>query len=139
MSASDFNFFVTDEYEVVGVLGPGAVTASGNSVGIDLGDTGPAVTLLLNVGAITGTTPTMDLKLQSSKNDNVASPEAADAYADIPNASFAQLTSADTGVGVVSYAIVNRPERFVRLSYTVAGTTPSFTISGLILARKTRY
>ena len=104
-----------------------ARTATANGTGVDLqgyiNAGGRQMKAFLDVGAVSGTTPTLDVKLQDSA-DNVT-------YADIAGATFAQATAA------TSQAIHFRTnKRYVRAVATIAGTTPSFTCSVYALAEK---
>lgn len=89
-------------------------TASFNSTGVDLKTGTPRRGLVarLRVTAASGTTPTLDGKIQES-NDNSA-------WNDL--CSFDQLTT--TGI---QYATFETEKRYVRLVATIAGTSPSFT------------
>lgn len=93
-----------------------AKTATGNSAaGIAITDPGSQIALLVNVSAVSGTTPTLDLKVQWS-HDN-----ATWADADVGDA-FAQITAAK-----VTVKLFPRRGPYFRLFWTIGGTTPSFT------------
>lgn len=125
-----------NEYTITQARNPAALTATAQSSGIDCRDAGPDVFVILNIGAVTGTSPTLDVKLQSSINDNTANAEAAaDAYADITGAAFSQLTDSDAN-SIQTLQIHNRNERYVRLYYTVAGTNPSFLVGATVMTKK---
>jgi len=127
-----------NQYNISQARNPAALTADGQTSGIDLRDCGPTVTVLLHVGAVTGTTPTLTVTAQSSLNDNTASAEAAaDAYTDITGASTS-LTDSDAN-SVVSFTFHNRNERYVRLDLDVGGTNPSFLLGATVLSKKTSY
>lgn len=89
------------------------VTANGASAAHTLGAS-RRVSLLLDVTAASGTTPTLDVTVEWS-HDGTTWVAAGDA--------FAQVTG--TGAALL-VADVKAPR--VRLAYTVAGTTPSFTL-----------
>jgi hypothetical protein len=80
-------------------------------------NTGTALSLLLNVTAASGTTPTLDVEVQWSNDGTVW------ASAD-PVDSFTQIT----GVKAVVKTFPPRAA-FYRLRWTIAGTTPSFTFT----------
>lgn len=92
---------------------------------------GRGVKLWVNVTAVTGTTPTLDIKLQGV--DPVS-----EAGFDIPDAAFAQITDA-TGdqefilyPGVAATANVSVSDALPltwQAVCTIGGTTPSFTFS----------
>lgn len=97
------------------ILAPSAArTATGNGAAVELGDR-TAVRLTLDVTAASGTGPTLDVTVQTSR-DGVTWYEAG---------TFTQATGAGTQRKV--FAV----DRFVRGSWTVGGTTPSFTFSML--------
>ena len=99
------------------VFTPASVTktATYNGNGVELGDM-DSLRLTLVVSAHAGTSPTLDVKLQTSE-DNAT-------WVDV--ASFAQQTGDTTGVRKVFTGL----DRFVRLAVTIGGTgSPSFTFT----------
>jgi hypothetical protein len=116
----------------------GAKTATFNGATIT-NTMAKGVQVVFNIGAVTGTTPTMVCKLQGSA-------DAGTTWYDVPNGSTATLTS--TGVyGIMVYpsittvagttttgttAAVNAAiPRTWRVVYTIGGTTPSFTLTNV--------
>lgn len=94
----------------------GTVTASGEGPVIDLGQAGMlAMAFYLNVTAVSGTSPTLDVKLQDSPDGT--------AFYDL--ASFAQKTA----VGKEAIRVTQPFARRLKVVYTVGGTSPSFTFS----------
>lgn len=91
-----------------------AGTVAGTSLSFDR-DGGDNLSAIVNITAITGTTPTADVKIQWS-NDNVNWFDA-----ETPDA-FTQIT---TVKGVAKLFLVKGA--FARSSVTVAGTTPAVT------------
>lgn len=91
--------------------------------------------IAFNVGAVTGTTPTMAAKVQMS-------PDGGTTWIDVPNA----VTPTITATGV--YTLLVHPEipaaantvvqypllRTWRVVYTIGGTTPSFTLTNVQVA-----
>lgn len=85
---------------------------------------------MLNITAASGTTPTLDLKLQAKSAKQGI-------YIDIPGASFAQKTAAGTDMLVVAPGVTVSANKAVamvlpvtmRWVATIGGTTPSFTFS----------
>lgn len=76
----------------------------------------------INVGAATGTSPTMDIKMQSATTSGGA-------YSDITSATFTQFTdSRDSGV-YVGRVKVSSASQFIRPHITIAGTTPVFPVA----------
>lgn len=82
-------------------------------------DYGEQVSVMLLVTAVSGTTPTLDVEIRWSHDGaTFASAEPADG--------FSQITAAKSTVKTFP---VRAP--FAQLSWTVGGTTPSFTFSAL--------
>lgn len=113
----------------VTLLASAVRTASGNSDDfINVACRG--IQLYLDITAVTGTTPTMDVKLQAK--DPVS-----EKYFDIPGATFGQVTG--TGQHVLTlYPGIDTSQtdassslipRVYRAAYTLGGTTPNFTFS----------
>ena len=100
------------------IIPAAAYTASGNGPSsVWDGSPGEWLTVLVAVTAVSGTTPTLDLKVQWSF-DGVAFSDA-----ETPD-SFTQIIGVKS---VVKQFTAKGP--FYRIVYTVAGTTPSFTFS----------
>ena len=94
-------------------------TSTLTGTGIDVLDYEGVTLAVLNASAGTGTTPTLDVKLQHSDDDST--------YADITGGAFAQVTDVAGTAGVqVLKANVSDLKRYVRVIGTIAGTTPSF-------------
>lgn len=93
-------------------------TATGNGSAIEVGDRGVA-NLELVCTAASGTTPTLDIAIQTSKDGTGSG---LGAWRTV--ASFAQMTAAASERK--SFAGL---DRFVRAAATLGGTTPSFTYS----------
>lgn len=106
---------------------PAARTANANGTGVDLqGYTQPGgrqLKAILTNGTTSGTTPTLDVKLQDS-DDNTT-------FTDITGATFAQKTAA--GNEEIHF---RTNKRYVRAVATIGGTSPSFTFAVLLLAQK---
>lgn len=115
------------EYLISNTLAPAARTSSGNGTGIDLADTGPELFAFLNNGTTSGTTPTLDVKLQESSDNST--------FTDITGATFTQLTAAGNEV----IRVANRTKRYVRAATTIAGTSPSFACAVTLIAPKCSY
>jgi hypothetical protein len=114
--------FVTSRNQVsrgrdVTVLASGAVTATGQSTGIDVGGAGTLRAQVV-VSAATGTSPSLTVTIQTS-HDNGST----DAWR-TAGAAYSALTSASSSP-YQSFAV----DRYVRVSYVVSGTTPNITFS----------
>lgn len=90
-----------------------AITSSGNGTGKKIGPTG-VVKVVVNVTAVSGTSPTLDLHFEESDDDST--------YTDIAGGVMNQITA----VGI--YVIYLKTEKlYLRHVATVGGTSPSFT------------
>lgn len=90
--------------------------------------TGAAVDMQQYVGKVkmvlmssigTGTTPTLDVKLQDSADGSTG-------WADIAGATFTQVTDAADAIEAIGVTI-DSAARYIRGVGTIAGTTPSFS------------
>lgn len=98
-----------------------AITATNDSTSVDNGaGTSNGGIANLHITAVSGTTPTFAAVIQHSTNNSVFT-------------TLASFTSAST-VGSESISFSGTVNRYVRVAYTVGGTTPSFT-SQISLAR----
>jgi hypothetical protein len=72
-------------------------------------------------GTVTGTSPTLDVKLQSSTT-------VGGTYADITGAALTQITATPNPTTSVQLGVVelNKHDEFIRAVGTIAGTSPSF-------------
>ncbi len=118
-----------NEVTLAAMANPAAVTATaalGSSVDL-LGYQGK-VKICLAIGAITGTTPTLDIKVQDSADNST--------FADLASpVAFGQKTNQTNSVD--SVAIDTRAcRRYVKLYATAGGTTPSFTLSAVAIGQK---
>lgn len=89
-------------------------TTTGAAVAVD----GATARLELAVTAHAGTTPTLDVKLQHSKDGSTA-------WTDVTGGAFAQVTTTNG----VTRKVFTGLDRFIRVVATIAGTTPSYTYS----------
>lgn len=102
------------------VLAPAARrTTTLTGTGIDVLEYEGVALVLLNASAGTGTTPTLDVKIQHSDDDS--------AYTDVYDGAFTQVTSDAGTAGVkVMKIVVSDLKRYLRVVGTIAGTSPSF-------------
>ena len=102
----------------------GALTASGNSTGVQLGAVGATerVYVAIHCTAVSGTsTPTVTFKLQSDDNSSFTSPT--------DRITFSNITAIGADYQSAAGAIT---DTYYRLNYTISGTSPSFTIHATI-------
>jgi hypothetical protein len=96
------------------VVASAARTASGNGSSIETGDRTEVRGLVLDVTAASGTTPTLDVSIQTSDdNTNWRTLK-----------SFGQKTAISN-----EHLSSGGLDRYMRFSWAIAGTTPSFTFS----------
>lgn len=124
---SSLNALVHAAAAFVGDATGAAKTATYTSTGVDVQDYEGQLGVLQLVGAVSGTTPTLDGKLQDS--DAIGG-----TYADIPGAVFAQATTAGNIQKIT--VDLNGCKRFIRYVGTIAGTTPSFGIAVAVVGPK---
>ena len=110
------------------ILGVGAApqtatsTVTGSSGDLLAGD--GRCFALQQVGAVSGTAPTLDGKIQES-SDNAA-------WTDIAGATFTQVTAASNYQAIT----FDRSKRYVRYLGTIGGTSPSFAVAVVISEQK---
>lgn len=123
--AADLKNAVVLKQGIIPQVATSTVTASG----VDLNDSNfNPFTATLSLGAASGTAATLDVKLQESDTSGGT-------YTDISGATFQQLGPTDDNT-ILSILVKNRTKRWVRMVATIAGTTPSFAIAGVIQAQK---
>ena len=102
----------------------GALTATGNSTGVQLGAVGATekVYVAIHCTAVSGTsTPTVTFKLQSDDNSSFTSPT--------DRITFSNITAIGADYQSAAGAIT---DTYYRLNYTISGTSPSFSIHATI-------
>jgi FtsH-binding integral membrane protein len=112
---------------VMALAAGAALIATGTSTGQDMRGCSE-ILAILNVLVVSGSaSPTMNLKLQVAPTLNGT-------YADIAGAAFSAVTAAGRQALKI---IADNGHGFVRASYTISGTSPSFTVAldliGLLL------
>ena len=94
-------------------------TSTLTGTGIDVLHYEGVALIVLNASAGTGTTPTLDVKLQHSDDNST--------YADVTSGTFTQVTDVAGTAGIqVKQVNVSDLKRYLRVIGTIAGTTPSF-------------
>lgn len=107
------------------LLPPAAMTTTTTGTAIDMTAYRGGALVTLHSAAGTGTTPTMDVKLQSSATSGGT-------YADIPSAAFTQVVGAASIQTLMLNVDSNKP--WIKAVATIGGTTPSFTAAVSIAA-----
>lgn len=106
---------------------PQTLTASADGVAVDTQGYGEGV-VLLDVGAASGTTPTLNVKIQECATSGGT-------FVDVSGKTFTEVTAANKAekIKIDLQAKVGARKRYVRAVATIAGTNPSFALSCLIL------
>lgn len=103
----------------VNLLPTAARTTTANGTGVDMQARRGTALVVLDSAAGSGTTPTLDLKLQDSADNST--------FADIAGATFTQVAGVASRQSIV--VNVDGTARYWRAVSTIAGDTPSFTFS----------
>lgn len=105
-----------------------ARTATVTATGVDIRGYKGGLLFVQSVGTVSGTTPTLDGKLQQSSDNST--------WSDISGATFTQVTATGsyTAIGID----VRQTGGYVRYVGTIAGTSPSFTMGVTLLGQKER-
>jgi len=115
-----------DKLQLFSCVATAAVTSTATSAAIDLKEYDGDVSLILTSAAGTGSSPTLDVKVQDS--------DASDGtYGDLSGAAFPQVTDS-ASMQVITFS-KDEAKRYIKIVQTVGGSTPSFTfsINGLAL------
>lgn len=112
-------------YPAGDIVAKAARTVTGNSGWVDIGDARELIAQL-DAAAGTGTAPTLDVKFQTSFDGTDAT------AIDVPTGSFTQVTTV-ASAQIKSLALVHR---YVKVLWTVAGTTPSFNFGVYLTVRR---
>jgi hypothetical protein len=103
------------------------VTTSANLQGasVDLADNvGNVITAVAVVGVVTGTSPTMDAKMQESTDGTT--------WTDVTSGAFTQITTSSQ----VQALAIKPTKRYVRCTGTVGGTSPVFPTQVVVYAAR---
>ena len=103
-----------------------ARTASYSGTAFDTIDYDGTGKVVMDVGTVSGTTPTCDFKLTESDTSGGT-------YADITGATASQITA--TGVREIAYDVA-KAKRWIKVLGTIAGTSPSFAVAELFVGFK---
>lgn len=116
-----------DHLQGLNLLAIVSLSATGVSSAIDLADYEGEIVLAVDVANVSGTTPTLDFKLTECDTTGGS-------YTDVTGGGGTQVTT------VASFQKIslnsNEMKQFVKLSYTLAGTTPVYLASAKIYAVK---
>lgn len=111
---------------------PQTITANTNGVSVDAAPVGGnSLSARLSVGAVSGTSPTLNVRMQWSADNST--------WTDIAGATFTQVTAANQAE-IIRFALppaaslTAAAPRWVRAVATVGGTSPSFELVVTVLA-----
>ncbi len=103
---------------------PQVATATLNGGFVDMTNAELGLFALLQVGAVSGTNPTLDVTIEESDDNSTFT--AVNDFRTGVAAAFAQITTADQIVALT----FKRSKKFIRLVATIAGSSPSFALAG---------
>lgn len=117
---------IADKIDVLDAVPVASVSATANSTAVDMQQYQGQFAAVCDAANVSGTTPTMALKLQDSADNS--------SFADITGGGFTGITT----VASVQKIALNKSEirRYVRVVRTLGGTTPVYLLSCKILAQK---
>ena len=118
-----------EKLDITAAVASASVTATATSSAIDLKEFDGDVLLVLNCAAGTGSSPTLDIKVQDSD-------ETGGTYGDLSGATFTQVTTSAS----VQTLEVNKDEckRFIKIVQKVGGSSPVF-VYGISLVGAKKY
>jgi hypothetical protein len=108
------------------------LTATASGSGVDITDYEGALALTQMVGTVSGTTPTLDGKIETSDASGSGYATAKNVAA--ADALFAQVTASNNTQTV--FLDCDAQKKFLRYTATIAGTTPSFAVGCLLSGAK---
>lgn len=115
-----------DAASVYNLANIAANTATLTGSAVDVSAVEGDLMILQDVGAVSGTAPTLDGKIQDSDDGSTG-------WADVSGVTFTQVTAANSKQKTSVPA--NACKKYVRYVGTIGGTTPSFTLSVTALGR----
>ena len=117
-----------EKLQLFSCVATAAVTSTATSAAIDLKEYDGDVSLILTSAAGTGSSPTLDVKVQDSDTDGGT-------YGDLSGAAFTQVTDS-ASMQVITFS-KDEAKPYIKIVQTVGGSTPSFTfsINGLALKK----
>lgn len=116
---------VYDAIKALFTIRPVTATSTATGTGVDTFGYNDAM-VALEVGAVSGTSPTLDVKIQDSADNST--------FADVTGLTFTQVTASNNSqVLRVSGLNTSTRRRYLRAVGTIGGTTPSFAFGVEIL------
>jgi hypothetical protein len=110
---------------ILGVgLAPQTLTASANGSSGDMIDGDGRCFAIQQVGAVSGTSPTLAGKIQESSDGST--------WSDISGATFTTVTASTNNQAIT----FERTKRYLRYVATIGGTSPSFDVAAIVSEQK---
>ena len=106
---------------------PGEVTATATTSAIDVSEYRGRIKLVQQVGTVSGSSPTLDGKVQDSADGSTD-------WQDVTDATFTQVTASDAleSIGVEQRGV----RKYIRYVGTVGGSSPTFDLAVLAVGTK---
>ena len=108
-----------ERLEFLAGLPTGEKTATGNGSGVDLKGYEGDVLFVLDSAAGGGSSPTLDVTIEDSDDNST--------FASLSGAAFMQVTGTASTQKITISA--DECKRYVRVKYTIGGSSPTFTFS----------
>lgn len=105
-----------------------AKTSTVTATGMDVSGYRGSLIVMQNVGAVSGTSPTLDGKWQKSSDNS--------SWSDISGATYTQVTASNSTQAISLN--IREGAKYIRYVGTIAGTTPSFTMGVTVQGMKER-
>lgn len=122
----------SENYKAVALIPAVTATTTTTGTGVDISTYGDDALFILSVGTVSGTSPTLDVTIQSSSTSGGT-------YT--TEVTFGQVTASTKfacgGLNCEGNNSGGLARKFIRAVGTIAGTTPSFAFSVTMLIRAT--
>jgi hypothetical protein len=112
---------VYDAIKAVFSIRPQSATSNVNGSAVDTSGYNSAA-VVLEVGAVSGTNPTLSVKIQESADGSTG-------WTDVDGAVFTQVTSANNSQILRVEGLGTSRQRYLRAVATLGGTSPNFTFA----------
>ena len=109
---------VYDNVKALFSIRPVTATATQTGTGVDTLGYGGDAMVTLEVGTVSGTSPTLNVKIQESDDNS--------SFSDITGATFTQVTATGNSQVLRITNLNSTRKRYLRAVGTIAGTSPSF-------------
>jgi hypothetical protein len=112
---------VYDAIKAVFSIRPQSATSNVNGSAVDTSGYNSAA-VVLEVGAVSGTNPTLNVKIQESADGSTG-------WTDVAGAVFTQVTAANNSQIIRVEGLGTSRQRYLRAVATLGGTSPNFTFA----------